>query len=681
MLHFLPNGRKRQNALCALAALLALVPLICAQVAQAQTDPAAPGPYVASARMIYDLGDQAYLPTDFNFPAPPASIGPKRVEIRAAVRIPTLPPNPPPGLSTGPYPLIILLHGRHGTCVGATLIGIPPNQVPVSLLQFKWPCAPAEVRIDSYLGYDYLAQRLATQGYIVVSISANGINAYDNFLFPTPANPNGDAGSRARAEVIRQHLMLLDRINDMGAAAFTGNANTPANRAVGDALKGKIDRTRVGLMGHSRGGEGVAAFGLLPEYTRFTIKAVLLIAPTYFRFIQITRIPLGVVLPYCDGDVGLAGMHYYDHVRYLLAGDPAPKHTFLVMGANHNYYNTVWSPSTGPSASGAIDDWCETAAFSQDPQPPVPYETIRLDRANDPACGCPPMGMPPNPNRLTEAQQQANGLGIVTAFFRRYVGNETGDNNAFVQLLKGDMLFPATAMGDKMFVSYHPPDTPTTRRLVNAYPLNPNAAMRETPNDRNELNGVIDQKLLDPYMLCGFLSGCLPLPENALRDAHTPFPDGRNLLKIAWQSRSAIYYTELPVAAENVSGFRVFQFRVSVDFSDDRNRPGRNQDFTITFADSMGRAASTTVSAIPLAGRVLFYPPGDRNGMMPDPTSGINLWSVPHMAANTVRIPLTAFPGVDLRKLRRIYFRFNIPQTFLGTPKGVLFFTDLMFAD
>ncbi|WP_395372938.1 hypothetical protein OHU45_37220 [Streptomyces tubercidicus] len=42
---------------------------------------------------------------------------------------------------------------------------------------FSWPCAPGTRPIANERGYDYLGQKLAGQGFIVVSVRANGINA------------------------------------------------------------------------------------------------------------------------------------------------------------------------------------------------------------------------------------------------------------------------------------------------------------------------------------------------------------------------------------------------------------------------------------------------------------------------------------------------------------------------
>ena len=107
-------------------------------------------------------------------------------------------------------------------------------------------------------------------------------------------------------------------------------------------------------MGHSRGGEGVAAAVQLNQRTGspFGIKAALALAPVDFDRRVIGGVELGVILPYCDGDVSdLQGAAYYDDGRYASPGDPRSKMTALLYGANHNFFNTVWT--TGP---GSFDD-------------------------------------------------------------------------------------------------------------------------------------------------------------------------------------------------------------------------------------------------------------------------------------------------------------------------------------
>src|SRR5678816_3188020 len=348
-------------------------------------DPGTPGPLPVT-REEYNFGDTAFQPSDF--PGP--------VELLASIHYPT-------NLAGGPFPVILFLHGRHATCFsggGGQFL--------------QWPCTNGSQPIPSYKGYDYVSNVLASHGYVVVSVSAHGVNGVVNDVF--------DLGALARAELMQKHLDLLNTFNTTGGAPF------------GTKFVGKFDLTRVGTMGHSRGGEGVVRHYVLNNSlgAPYGIKAVFPLAPTDFNRDVVNNAALNVLLPYCDGDVAdLQGVHFYDDARYNVAGDTAPKHYELVMGANHNFYNTIWSPGSSPFP-GAANDWL---AF-------VP------GGHSDSHCGSGKTNQ-----RLTEAQQRGTGLAYMTAFFRAYVGGES----QFIPLLTGDAPPPASAQTTNLFVSYHAP--------------------------------------------------------------------------------------------------------------------------------------------------------------------------------------------------------------------------------
>jgi len=99
----------------------------------------------------------------------------------------------------------------------------------------------------NHLGYAYLANRLASWGYFVCSINANrGITAGGGVA--------GDFGlNLARGRLVLRHLQQLSRWNQ-GVDALPASLGLPAN-----GLVGKLDFNNIGLMGHSRGGEGMRA--------------------------------------------------------------------------------------------------------------------------------------------------------------------------------------------------------------------------------------------------------------------------------------------------------------------------------------------------------------------------------------------------------------------------------------
>lgn len=567
---------------------LTLLVSVATQTAFGQVpDPGAPGP-LAVTREEYNFGDTAFTPGDF--PAP--------VEVRASIQYPT---NLAGG---GPFPVIVFLHGRHATCFkggSATL---------------EWPCTSNNSQpIPSFQGYDYVGEVLASHGYVVVSISANGINAVDNLVF--------DLGAEARAELIQHHLDILKTFTTTGGAPF------------GTKFVGKFDLTRVGTMGHSRGGEGVVRHqGLNNQLgAPYGIKAVFPLAPVDFNRFVVNNAALNVLLPYCDGDVNdLQGVHFYDDARYNVPGDQSPKHYELVMGANHNFYNTVWSPSS--PFPGSANDW---TAF-------VP------GGRSDSQCGT-----GKGNQRLTEAQQRGTGLAYMTAFFRAYVGGET----QFLPLLTGDAPPPASAQTNNLFVSYHAPDDPELR-------LDVNRLLNNTSLTVNRLGGAVTQIGMTPYELCGGddpqAPRCLPDQPDARQPHTTPSARsplrGLSQLNTGWNSLTGNYKNDIPIAFSNVSGFQALQFRVAVNFADARNLAGLAQNFRVVLTDSSGSTAAIRVSDVSSA---LFFPPG-------------SVGPVPKVVLNTVRIPLSAFGGVNLHNVKSVEFTFN------EQAQGAVLVTDIAFA-
>jgi triacylglycerol esterase/lipase EstA (alpha/beta hydrolase family) len=108
-----------------------------------------------------------------------------------------------------------------------------------------------------------VADLLASQGYLVISISANSINAQDG--------DKPDAGVGARSRLIRHHLSLWSTWNRVGGDPWN------------NTFVGKVDMKKVVLVGHSRGGEGVhrAAIDATPT-DPYKIVGLVSYGPTAF---------------------------------------------------------------------------------------------------------------------------------------------------------------------------------------------------------------------------------------------------------------------------------------------------------------------------------------------------------------------------------------------------------------
>lgn len=223
-------------------------------------------------------------------------------------------------------PLVLFLHGRHSTC-------FRPGR---GAINGRWPCRKGMKPIPSQLGYDYLQRVLASQGYVTVSIAANGINGQDD------AKPDG--GANARAALVRRHLDL-----------WSGWVADGRRRA---------DLGRVVLIGHSRGGEGVnRAAEVIPAGAPYRVAGQMLLAPTNFARQSAAYVPTVTVLPYCDGDVyDLQGQAYTDGAIGLAAGDRSLKSSVTMFGANHNFFNTEWTPGVAKAPSND-DSWASPASL------------------------------------------------------------------------------------------------------------------------------------------------------------------------------------------------------------------------------------------------------------------------------------------------------------------------------
>ncbi|MFE0172116.1 alpha/beta hydrolase family protein [Streptomyces sp. NPDC059002] len=296
---------------------------------------------------------------------------PEPVEMQANVVGPTDAP--------GKRPLALFLHGRHYTCYGA---GDEDGG--------SWPCKAGTKPVPSHQGYLRAQKLLASQGYVTVSVAANGINGQDHLA--------EDGGAQARSSLVRQHLARwADWAKNRSGAPAAVRAVAPA------------DLDRVLLVGHSRGGEGVNRAALDSLYrppadqdgyrgpVRWKIRGNVLIGPTIFGQNPVPDVPSTTILPGCDGDVSdLQGEIYVDGTRGISRGTALHSAAYVV-GANHNFFNSEWTP--GQSQAPSDDDFPS-------------------DDTTDPVCS---KGAK---TRLSATQQQTVGATYIAAAARLFVAGD-----------------------------------------------------------------------------------------------------------------------------------------------------------------------------------------------------------------------------------------------------------------
>lgn len=328
---------RRRLVTIAVALGLAAVPLTTAiPVSDAAAQQPPHGPAHARVQVYdYDLGDDAFRVSGFH------AFGDDGMPTKEAAPLEIIGRVYAPANAAGKHlPLVVLAHGLFWSCADNATGKVTGD----------WPCRGSLRGIHSERGYDYLGRSLAARGMVVVSVSANGINAGEM----------GEIADRARGVLVYQHLRLLQQLVNDGAGplirALTGDAS---GRTAAAALRGAVDFRNVGLMGHSRGGRGVmwAAAdrhrSLVPEGVRFTaVFGMAAAGPPFMDHgtarLKVTKVPLMSWIGGCDvtGDDSYNRLARRGHNRVNIA--------ITVHGANHNNLNTRWSAHSG--LPGGEDD-------------------------------------------------------------------------------------------------------------------------------------------------------------------------------------------------------------------------------------------------------------------------------------------------------------------------------------
>ncbi|WP_205781265.1 Ig-like domain-containing protein [Microbacterium sp. Gd 4-13] len=545
----------------------------------------------------------------------------------------------------GERPTVILLHGRHGSCATGTANPL------------RWPCGPDQVNVRSYQGYEGTGRALASHGYNVLSIAANAVNSNDNQLAL-------DYGAQARGQLILDTLGMLEKANDGKPVVFddiswpnaegsstkttrtldqaltyaTARTDAPATAAgvTAASLAGRFDLDRVGVMGHSRGGEGATSAATLNQGLEdpYGIISVLPLAPVDFGRMTVPDVSLGVFLPYCDGDVSnQQGQHMIDDSRHAF-GDDVMRSAVWVMGANHNFFNTVWTPGLYPYSTS--DDW----------------------NRNDTTSSCSTR----DASRLTPAQQYQVGVSYMTGFFRLTMGGETQFQTLFDGSTKPTTT--ATTFADVRVMASQP-TTATT--LVTDF------AERSTlVRTAGSASAQVCANAETATSIAPTVPYCTTREIGTARVPHwTPVRFGLNVpatpvTRVTWTgsatdpaaASTGELRVSVPAAQRDVSS----RSQLTVKTAPDRTVP-TGTDFTISVIDGAGNTFSRAASAIdPLA---INRMPGGTN-------TTLNKFVLQQLT-----IPTAEMTGIDLTDVREIRFTAGVGAD--GTGAGGVYLSDLAF--
>jgi hypothetical protein len=281
---------------------------------------------------------------DYKFaPSVNSKIGSFTSEVWARVYRPTF-------TGTNRYPVILLMHGAHNTCgKNNTTPRLDDNDDYAN----TGTCPAGYSVVKSHEGYAYLANDLASKGYIVVSINAN------RGMSGTPADDG--AMMKARGRLALWHLRMLSRW-DRGVEA------TPAS--LGASFQNRIDIGEIGLMGHSRGAVGMRSAladyanpntGWKNEAPGARFRGLLELSPPHepggeTQIADPFNLPFLHLVGLCDGELSTYAEQSvvnptYDRLLYSGGSETGVnfKAAYGIYGANHRYFNTEWQKNDSPN--------------------------------------------------------------------------------------------------------------------------------------------------------------------------------------------------------------------------------------------------------------------------------------------------------------------------------------------
>jgi hypothetical protein len=429
-------------------------------------------------------------------------------------------------------------------------------------------------------------------------------------------------------------------------------------------LTGKIDFTNVGLMGHSRGGQGVLAAynlyrnpGIDPRATPspdvnwpsripgMNIKGIFEIAPTDYplptasngsgaQYLNGDGSAWNVLLPMCDGDVrNLEGVRVFDRMMAYTGGySPVPadspatqKSSYTVWGTNHNFFNAEWQQS--------------------DPL------ALCTGNGNVPLFSNPATDGSGSPNQRTISSAS------LLALIRANVGASASPT--FNQNFNPRYDLPG------VITSITPPV-----RIDRGFTPSPNSSITNVVCDFTASLPPDSFEYTGPVVT---FTNAATIPEHDY--ASNPFPvatpspiaQALTVGRIGWSSASCSNYFQAkwgdPIAGNNISAYQTLDFRVSRQ--NNSANPSGPTNFKVQLISIDGTPTGGAVSLnkyVPLTGPV---------GIQDVLAIGDGL----HSILQTVRIPLTDFTNAILSQVHAVRFIFS------DTPTGAIYLANIRLSN
>jgi hypothetical protein len=251
-------------------------------------------------------------------------------------------------------------------------------------------------------------------------------------------------------------------------------------------------------------------------------------------------------------------VHFFDDARYRVPGDPRPKHALTLFGANHNFFNSVWTPRSG--FPGAFDDTFGRCA-----------------------------------GKLTPSRQRRVGAAYIVSYFRRYLGGEVDLDPVWTGAATPSRIDPSRAL-----MAFIAPDLPDRRLDIDRF-------TRSRSIGRTEAGDDVTASELSLLAWCAntIHVPCVP-GDLSFSDVHLP---GLSRGVFGWAGSEGEVRFDLGTATD-VRAFDALQFRAALNPGYRANTGIRYQDLTVSLVDGDGAAAAVPASAV--GNEALRFPKGVR---------------------------------------------------------------------
>lgn len=495
------------------------------------------------------------------------------------------------------------------------VIAVPPGSGPfpvVVILHGTHPGCPEIDHVDRW-PCDPADERPNYRGfaYLAERLAADGYVALAVNINAENTFGFGEPVPGERlAQILDKHLRALSVASSGGENQF------------GVDLEGKADTQRLAFAGHSRGGDMAAMLTAGPEMAAAAavgaygpVAGILMIAPSpgFADPAKGSPVPLAIILPLCDGDVtNQDGQHFFEGAR-LAAGQQAWAASAFLERANHNHFNsTLGGDPFGSAGRTDCKELLETAAqraFLGD----YAVDFLAAVFAGEPAAAKARLGM----DAAAPAPAELYGLPARVA------------------------VLPAAADRTAVFT--------------------PASAAELTTNQRG--GAVQSQGVTTFFCEAGHFTPTTRPGSEPCRRANVVIPGDPALAVVSWDQPGAALRFGIPEGQGDLSKASAITLRAAVDPLSKLNAAGTEQGFSIRVTDGAGRMAAVTTQPDEPA---LRYPAGE---IVADSVfGGMFTGRVPLTA---IRVPLSAFAGVDNTDIREIALVFD------RTPAGSLFLADL----